>query len=190
MTEKPQNKKTDSHTSQKPKKDNNVKASKDTKDSRNSKSKPEKPQKKAKNKRIYKSLVVNQGSDEIEWLKNQNNESKSLRFAIAMCIRFFGKQDVFDAMTDSVLNVLHSSRDQIKPMIMQMNTSSTSSTSSASGTSASTQEQVQPQSQTPAINTAPQAPTDRPKKKADPNTKAFDNFFKNKYGNSKPADSN
>lgn len=187
MTEKPQNKKTDSHTSQKPKKDNNVKASKATKDSRNSKSKTEKPQKKAKNKRIYKSLVVNQGSDEIEWLRNQNNESKSLRFAIAMCIRFFGKQDVFDAMTDSVLNVLHSSRDQIKPMIMQMNTSNTSS---ASGTSASTQEQVQPQSQTPAINTAPQAPADRPKKKADPNTKAFDNFFKNKYGNSKPADSN
>lgn len=184
MTEKPQNKETDSHTSQKPKKDNHVKASKATKDSRNSKSKTEKPQKKAKNKRIYKSLVVNQGSDEIEWLRNQNNESKSLRFAIAMCIRFFGKQDVFDAMTDSVLNVLHSSRDQIKPMIMQMNASSTS------GTSASTQEQVQPQSQTPAINTAPQAPADRPKKKADPNTKAFDNFFKNQYGNSKSADSN
>lgn len=181
MTEKPQNKETDSHTSQKPKKDNHVKASKATKDSRNSKSKTEKPQKKAKNKRIYKSLVVNQGSDEIEWLRNQKNESKSLRLAIEICIRFFGKQDVFDAMTDSVLNMLYSSRDQIKPMVMQMNTSSTS---------ASTQEQVQPQSQTPVINTAPQAPADRSKKKADPNTKAFDNFFKNQYGNSKPADSN
>lgn len=181
MTEKPQNKEADSHTSQRPKKENNVKASKATKDSRNSKPKTEKPQKKAKNKRIHKSLVVNQGSDEIEWLRNQKNESKSLRFAIAICIRFFGKQDVFDATTDSVLNMLHSSRDQIKPMIMQMTTSSTS---------ASTQEQVQPQSQTPAINTAPQVPADRPKKKADPNNKAFDNFFKNQYGNSKPADSN